>query len=419
MRDVFVLGSSTTRFQRWPDRTHDDLAREAVLAALSDAGLSDASAVGVALVGNCALHAFGQPNIRGQVLLLPMIREGRFPATTPIGNVEAGCATGALALHAGWMAVASGEVELALALGVEKTFFPGAPRKVLEVLDGGLDQLHPEAWRGLYREHAPLCGLPFEPSEGRSVILDVAALNAAWHMKRYGTTARALATVAAKNRTHGAKNPDAQVRQAMSVDEVLADAKVVGPFTRAMCAPLADGAAAVLLCSRDFLARHDGRWNRPAVKLAATVLANGTRQRPDEPPVTKFAALRAYDRAGIGPDDVDVAEVHDATAFGEIAAVEALGFCKEGLGGPYAESGATALGGARPVNPSGGLASKGHPLAASGLAMVHEVARQLRGAAGERQVRHAEWGLVHNAGGLVGFDEATAGVALFQRVQPP
>lgn len=419
MRDVFVLGSSTTRFQRWPDRTHDDLAREALLAALDDADLSDASPVGVALVGNCALHAFGQSNIRGQVLLSPLVREGRFPVHAPIGNVEAGCATGALALHSGWMAVASGQVELALALGVEKTFFPGAPQKVLELLEGGMDQLHPERWRALYREHAPLCGLPFEPAEGRSVVLDVAALNAAWHMKRYGTTARALAAVTAKNRAHGAKNPDAYVREALGVDEVLADTHVVGPFTRAMCAPLADGAAAVLLCSRDFLARHDGRWNRPAVRLAATVLVNGSRERPDEPPVTKFAALRAYDRAGIRAEDVDFAEVHDATAFAEISALEALGFCKEGLGGPYVESGATALGGERPVNPSGGLESKGHPLAASGLAMVHEVARQLRGVAGERQVKRAEWGLVHNAGGLMGFDEATAGVALFQRTQPP
>lgn len=419
MRDVFVLGSSTTRFQRWPDRAHDDLAREAVLAALADAGLTDASALGVALVGNCALHAFGQANIRGQVLLLPMIREGRFPATTPIGNVEAGCATGGLTLHAAWMAVASGQVELALALGVEKTFFPGEPRKVLELLAGGMDQLHPDAWRALYRESAPLCGAAFEPSADRSVLLDVAALNAAWHMKRYGTTAHALAHVAAKNRAHGAKNPAAQVQAAVSVEEVLASPHVIGPFTRAMCAPLSDGAAAVLLCSKEFLARHDGRWNRPAVRLAATVLANGTRQRPDEPPVTKFAALRAYDRAGIRPEDVDVAEVHDATAFAEVAALEALGFCQEGLGGPYSESGATALGGERPVNPSGGLTSKGHPLAASGLAMVHEVALQLRGAAGARQVADAEWGLVHNAGGLVGFDEATSAVSLFQRVAPP
>lgn len=419
MRDVYVLGSSTTRFQRWPDRTHDELAREAVLDALKDAGLTEGSGLGAAVVGNCALHLFGQPNIRGQVLLLPLIRDGHLPATMPIVNVEAGCATGGVAFEGAWMAVASGQVELALALGVEKTFLPQAPQKMLELFEGGLDQLHPETWRALYAEAAPLCGMPFEPRPERITILDAAALSASWHMQRYGTTARALAHVSSKNHAHGVKNPNAQYRQAMSVDDVLTDKPVVGPFTRAMCAPIADGAAAVLLCSRDFLARHDGRWSRPAVRLAATVLANGTRQRPDEPPVTKFAALKAYDKAGIGPGDIDVAEVHDATAFAEIAALEALGFCREGLGGPYSESGATALGGERPVNTSGGLESKGHPLAASGLAMVHEVALQLRGMAGERQVPGAEWGLVHNAGGLIGFDEATCAVAILQRTTPP
>jgi acetyl-CoA acetyltransferase len=419
MRDVFVLGSSTTRFQRWPDRAHDDLAREAVLGVLADAGLSDASAVGLAVVGNCALHLFGQPNIRGQVLLLPLILEGRFPALTPIVNVEAGCATGGVALHSAWMAVASGQVECALALGVEKTFIPQAPQKMLELFEGGLDQLHPERWRALYEAAAPVCGTTFAPRPDRITILDAAALGASWHMRRYGTTARALAQVASKNHAHGVLNPNAQYRQAMSADEVLADKAVIGPFTRAMCAPISDGAAAVLLCSRDFLARHEGRGDRPAVRLAATVLANGTRQRPDEPPVTKFAAIKAYERAGISAEDVDVAEVHDATAFAEIAALEALGFCREGLGGPYSESGATALGGERPVNTSGGLESKGHPLAASGLAMAHEVTLQLRGAAGERQVAGAEWALTHNAGGLIGFDEATCAVTLFQRTDAP
>jgi acetyl-CoA acetyltransferase len=152
------------------------------------------------------------------------------------------------------------------------------------------------------------------------------------------------------------------------------------------------------------------------VRLAAIGLANGARQRPEAPSVTTFAARRAYERAGVGPEDIDVAEVHDATAFAEVAALEDLGFCAPGQGGPYSESGATALGGARPINTSGGLESKGHPLAASGLAMAHEVTLQLRGEAGERQVFGAEWALTHNAGGLIGFDEATCAVSLFQRV---
>lgn len=415
MRDVHVLGSATTAFKRWPDKTHLDLTREAVLQVLADAGLGDGSALGSVHFGNCAMHLFGQPNIRGQVALLPLIREGRLTAQVPIVNVEAGCATGAVAFHGAWMAVASGHAELALAIGVEKTFIPTAPQKMLELFEGGLDQLRPETWRALYAEQAPLCGTTFEPRPDRITILDATALNAAWHMKRHGTTAQQLAAVSSKNHANGAKNPNAQYQQVMSVDEVLADKKVVGPFTRAMCAPISDGAAAVLLCSSDFLARH-GTSGRRRVTIVSTVLANGTRQRPDEASVTKFAATRAYGLARLGPDDVDVAEVHDATAFAELAATEDLGFCAEGHGGTYAASGATSLEGDRPINTSGGLESKGHPLAATGLAMIHELTLQLRGEAGARQVKDCAVALAHNAGGLIGFDEAMCGVTLLRAV---
>jgi acetyl-CoA acetyltransferase len=413
MRDVHVLGTATTPFQRWPDTSHLELTRQAVLAVLTDAGLDEGSAIGSVHFGNCALHLFGQPNIRGQVALLPLIQEGRFPAQAPIVNVEAGCATGGVAFHGAWMAVASGHVELALAVGVEKTFIPKAPQKMLELFEGGLDQLRPESWRALYAEQAPLCGTTFAPRPDRITILDATALNAAWHMKRYGTTPRQLAAVSSKNHANGARNPNAQYRAEMSVDEVLADKPVIGPFTRAMCAPISDGAAAVLVCSADFLRRH-GHRGRRGVKVAATVLANGTRARPDAPSVTKFAATKAYGLAGLTADDIDLAEVHDATAFAEVAITEDLGFCAEGTGGPWAESGASALDGTRPINTSGGLESKGHPLAASGLAMIHEVTLQLRSEAGPRQVKRAAVGLVHNAGGLIGFDEAMCSVTVLR-----
>ena len=415
MRDVFVLGSATTKFQRWPERTHEDLAREAVTSVLADAGFSDGAAIANAHVGNCALHLFGQPNIRGQALLWPLSRDGVLASHMPIVNVEAACATGGVAFHGAWMAVASGQSELALALGVEKTFIPTDPKLMLALFDGGLDQLHADAWRALYAELAPLCGTTFAPAPDRISILDATHMNAAWHMKRYGTTAQQLAAVASKNHANGALNPNAQYRKTMSVEEVLADKAVLGPFTRAMCAPISDGAAAVLVCSREFLTRHREGKKRVDVRVASTALANGTRWRPDEPPVTKFAALRAYDFAKASPDLIDLAEVHDATAFAEIAAVEALGFCKEGEGGPFSASGTTARDGALPINTSGGLESKGHPLAATGLAMVHELALQLRGEAGERQVKSPEWALAHNAGGMIGFDEAMCSVTILQR----
>jgi acetyl-CoA acetyltransferase len=273
MRDVYVLASSTTKFQRWPDRSHEDLAREAVLNVLGDAGLTDGSAIASAHVGSCALHLFGQSNIRGQALLWPLSREGRLSSQMPIINVEAGCATGGVAFNGAWMAVASGQSELALALGVEKTFIPSNPKQMLELFEAGLDQLHADQWRALFTAHAAGCGTTYAPRADRISILDAGNLNTSWHMQRYGTTARQLAAVSSKNHAHGALNPNAQYRQAMSVDEVLADKPVLGPLTRAMCAPISDGAAAVLVCSRDFLQRHHEGRQRVAVRVAGTVLA--------------------------------------------------------------------------------------------------------------------------------------------------
>lgn len=412
MRDVFIIGTSTTRFQRWPELSHIELARQAYEAVLSDADPSTGERLGFAAFGSCAMNFFGQPNIRGQVTMLPLIQAGRFPAHAPIVNVEAGCATGGVAFHTAVSAIASESAEVALALGVEKTFIPTAPQKMFELFEGGLDQLNSAAWKTLYAELASMCGTQFSPRPDRITILDATALTTAWHMKQYGTTQAQLAAVASKNHAHGAKNPNAQYREEMSIAQVLADKPVIGPLTRAMCAPVSDGAAAAVVCSRQHLERLDVKTRARAIRVASTVLANGMRQRPDVASVTAFAAKRAYERAQLGPNDVQVAEVHDATAFSEIAALEALGFCEPGQGGGYTQSGATALGGARPINTSGGLESKGHPLAATGLAMIHEITTQLRGEAGSRQVNGATTGLTHNAGGLIGFDEAMCSVSI-------
>ncbi len=410
MRDVFVLGAATTPFRRWPERTHRDLLREAYTAALGDAGVDPARIEG-AWFGSAAMHHFGQPNIRGQVAMAPLAREGLYPAHAPIVNVEGGCATGAMCLASACFAVAAGACDVAIAVGVEKVFMPEAPEKMLALFNGGMDQLHPEEWRALYTEIAPSTGTSYSPRADRSAILDAVALGAAWHMKTYGTTVQALARVASKNHAHGAHNPNAQYREAMSVEAVLADKPVVFPFTRAMCAPMSDGAAAVLVGSADALLA-----SRARVRVAGLGLANGGRDRFEDDSVTRVAARRAFARAGIEPCKIHVAEVHDATAFAEVAALEDLGLCPRGEGGPFTESGATSLGGALPVNTSGGLESKGHPLAASGLAMVHELTLQLTGRAGPRQVPGATFGLAHNAGGLMRLDEAASVVTLLERV---
>lgn len=414
MSDVFVIGAFTTPFARLPEVSFQALATQAVEGALRDSGVPTLEHLASVHFGNCAMHAFGQGNIRGQVALTPMLRSGALPANTPIINVEGGCATGSLALHGAFLAVASGAAPLALAVGVEKTFVPDAA-KLMAIFDGGIDQLAPATWREHFAQHAPACGAPFEPSPTRILMLDVCALQAGWHMKTYGTTREQLAFGASKNHAHGAKNPNAQYRKEMSVAEVLADKPVLGPFTRAMCAPISDGAAATLVCSAEHLRRLPAETRRRAVRLRAVALAGGRVRAPHEEGVSAVAARRAFSAAGITADEVNVAEVHDATSFAEIAAVEALGFVKTGEGGPYVAAGATALGGARPVNTSGGLVSKGHPLGATGLAMVHELTLQLRGEAGARQVAGAAVGVAENAGGLITFDEALCAVSVLSR----
>jgi acetyl-CoA acetyltransferase len=250
-----------------------------------------------------------------------------------------------------------------------------------------------------------------EKGEGggaRSPFMDIYSTASRAHMERYGTTQEQLAIIAAKNHYHGSLNPDAQYRIDMSVEEVLADRLVSHPLTRAMCAPMGDGAAAAILVSEDYLQRLTDA--RP-VRVRASVLASGGTQGGAR---TRPAVGKAYEMAGVGSEDIDTAEVHDATAFGELAQTESLGFCGEGEGGPYAESGATKLGGARPVNPSGGLECRGHPIGATGLAQIAEIVHQLRGDAGKRQVEGARLGLTQNGGGFIGNGEAALAIHIFE-----
>ena len=237
------------------------------------------------------------------------------------------------------------------------------------------------------------------------------------HMARYGTTIQQIAAVASKSHRHGSLNPGAQYRREMTAEEILADKPVVAPLTRSMCSPVSDGAAAALLCSAAYLDRCPPEQRARAIRVRASVLCGGTWRELDEPSVVEIAAGRAYVAAGMSAADVDLAEVHDATAADEIRHTEDLGFCGRGEGGAYGASGATALAGERPVNTSGGLISKGHPLGATGLGMIDELATQLRGEAGARQAPgEPVIGLQQNAGGQIGFDEALCSVVILQRV---
>jgi acetyl-CoA acetyltransferase len=238
--------------------------------------------------------------------------------------------------------------------------------------------------------------------------MDLYATLARAHMKKHGTTQRQIAAVAAKNHTNSSMNPLAQYTFPMTIEQVLADYEVVYPLTRAMCAPVGDGAAAAILCSERFLEKKP---NPRAVRVRASVLRSGSWKINT---ISKRTSTAAYAMAGLGPGDINVAEVHDATAFGEILQIEQMGFCPEGQGGPFTESGATALNGKIPVNPSGGLISRGHPIGASGLAQIWELVTQLRGEAGERQVKNAKIALAENGGGNIGPGEAAMCVHILE-----
>jgi acetyl-CoA acetyltransferase len=412
MSAAWIVGAYSTRFGKRPEDSIKALTREAYLGVLRDAGLDDGGPIESGWFGNCGLWVEGQGSVRGQVCFTPLVREGLFPERVPLANVEAGCATATLALAGAVRDILSGAAGVSLALGAEKTWHPDDPARTAALFNGGIDQLDPDEWRRYYAEAGAASGKPFAPEPGRTIFMDTYAMQACWHMRRYGTTPRQIAAAAAKNHVHGAGNPRAQYRFRMTVDEVLADRPVTYPLTRAMCAPIGDGAAAALVVSEAVLCTLPARVRERAVRVAAHAFTGGKYRRLDEPGLSRLAAKKAFAAAGVMPQDIDVAEVHDATSFCEIYQLEMLGFCGDGEGGPFVESGATALGGAIPVNVSGGLVSKGHPVGATGLSMIAELVEQLRGEAGARQVAGARLALAENGGGVVGFDEAACGVVI-------
>jgi acetyl-CoA acyltransferase len=417
MRDVYIVAVGMIPFGKYPDKGIKDLTAM-VMKNLFNHSPVQQKEIEAAWMGNAGWGmSAGQHCIRGQVALVPLGIGG-----IPIMNVENACAGGSSALHGAWLGVAAGAYDVALAVGAEKTFVPpdagpearkkgfnnflaGTDVEVTTKLIEMMQAQAEEKRRQLEQGGAVKKG---EGGGARSPFMDIYSMASRAHMERYGTTQRQLAVIAAKNHYHGSLNPDAQYRMTMTVEEVLNDRLVSYPLTRAMCAPMGDGAAAAILVSAEYLKRLK---DASPVKVRASVLASGS-TKPGS--LTKAAAQRAYDMAGVGPDDIDTAEVHDATAFGELAQNEGLGFCKEGEGGPYAESGATKLGGARPINPSGGLECRGHPIGATGLAQIAEIVYQLRGVAGARQVEGARLGLTENGGGFIGTGEAALSIHILE-----
>jgi acetyl-CoA acyltransferase len=393
MSNVHVVGAGMTRFAK-STRTLKDLAAEAVTAALADAGVTAADVQSAYVANAAAGLTTGQEMIRGQVVLRPLGFEG-----IPIFNLENACASASTAMHLGYQAVATGQYDIVLCLGVEK--LATADKTVgMAAIGTAVDiETLPELV-------AQMGSGP--DSSKRSLFMDLYAQMSRDYMERSGATPEHFAKVVVKAQGNGALNERAQYGAHLTVEEVLSSREIVAPLTLLMCSPISDGAAAVVLMSEE-RARRAGL---AGPRVRASVLVSGNHNDKSDPTSgsTGHAASAAFESAGLGPEDLDCAEVHDASAPAELMAYEQIGLAEPGEGPALLDSGRTALGGDIPVNTSGGLLSKGHPIGATGLAQICEATWQLRGAAGPRQVEGARVALTQNGGGWLVDDSAAMSV---------
>jgi len=410
--EVFIAGVGMTPFGRHPDKSIKDLTRAAVTQALADAG-ADKSQLQGAFFSNCTQgHFEGQHMVRGEIALRAMGID-----KIPIVNVENACASASTAFHLAVAYVRSGAADIVLAVGAEKM---NVENKMLmfSAFDSAWDVHDVErSTSNLLQMGRGIVPPPGCRSEKPySVFMDIYAAMGRMHMREFGTTQRQFAAVAAKNHGHSVHNPLSQYQKSFSIEEVLAAPAIAYPLTLPMCSPVTDGAAAAIVCNAQGLSRLNGSRKR-AVKVLASIIQSGS-DRPAEAldqHAARLGASRAYALAGVGPGDISVAEVHDATAIGEILQSEVLGLCALGTGGIAAERGETTIDGRIPINPSGGLESKGHPIGATGLGQIFELVTQLRGEAEQRQVVGARLALAENGGGLCGIEEAVACINILEK----
>lgn len=401
MRQVaYVAGVGMTPFGNAIDKTLNELACASIAEALKDAGVSKGD-LNAAYMGNAAASVItGQVCVSGQVALRSM-GIGKIPVI----NIENACATSATAFQQACTMVTLGVYDVVLVCGYEKLYHEDK-NKTFSVFTGAIDVTQTDAIKARLKARNDAIGQSldmFGAGSSRSIFIDIYATWAREHMHRYGTTQRQLAAVSAKNSVHGSLNPKSQFRSIVTIAEVLSAREIVTPLTLPMCAPIGDGAAAVVVVS-DRFANKIGK--KRCIRVNASSLHSGWDVEEGELPMVSSAVSELYEHASLGPRDLNCVELHDASAISEIKYYEYLGLCEAGAGGEYVESGASSLGGRVPVNTSGGLMRKGHPIGATGAAQIVELVMQLRGEAGARQVSGARVALAENGGGYIGTDAA-------------
>jgi benzoylsuccinyl-CoA thiolase BbsB subunit len=379
MKGVSVIGVGMIPFGKYPDTNIADLGWPAVKAAIKDANI-EPKRIEAVYSGTARGGAMVGQRIMGRIGL----------AGIPIVNVENACSSSSGALAQAALAIQAGAYDMALVIGVEK----------LTKFGGGTLPLDEDDW---------------EVHLGLSMPA-LYAMRAQRYMHDYGVSAEKIAGISVKNRKNGTRNPDAQMRKEVTVAEVLASRMIADPFTLLQCCPTGDGAAAIILSS-DKVARQ---YRSDPISMRGSHLTSGKFMAGfrdmTSPEITVRGAKEIFEETGLGPEDIDVAEVHDAFSIAELLYYEAFGFCPRGESVGLLESGATQIGGRIPINPSGGLLAKGHPVGATGAAQVVEIVRQLRGEAGLRQVEGAMVGMTHaTGGGISGFDHGACSIHIFQR----
>lgn len=409
MAEALIAGIGMTKMGNLRGETVKSLTAQAVNAAIKDAGIP-LDRIESAYYSNATQgHLEGQELIRGQIALRAI-----GIGTIPVINVENACASGATAFSLACQEIRAGNADVVLAVGSEKMFIDDKAR-MMSLFDGGWDVSETESTKAMLSALGKDLEVPPGTTSSRpySVFMDIYASLCREHMSVWGTTQEQVAAVSAKNHSHSVFNEKAQFRDSYSIEQILSAPPIVYPLTLPMCAPMSDGAAAVILVSRRG-AKLLGLTERRLVRVLSSAIGSGSDRSADahEQHITAKLARKAYHEAGIGPEDVSVAEVHDATAFGEIIQSENLGFAPRGEGGIVALRGETSIGGRIPINPSGGLESKGHPIGATGLGQIYELVTQLRGEAGARQVEGARIALAENGGGTIGYEEAAAVISI-------
>ncbi len=408
-QNAYIAGVGMTRFGKHLDRGLKSLTVEAVEMALKDAAI-DSKELEAAYMGNAAAGIIvGQVCIPGEVALRAM-----GIGFIPVINIENACASGSTAFNQAAVMVSAGLYDVVLVTGSEKLFHQDK-RKPFSVFTGAVDVENLAGVKQQILSQAKAAGVKLdqENADKRSLFMDIYAATALEHMNTYGTTQAQFAAVSAKNAFHGSLNPRAQYQDAISIEEVLSAPEIVYPLTLPMCSPIGDGAAAVILVS-ERKARQLGL--KDPVKVVSSVLRTGWDYSPDEERhLAETCAYEAYEEAGLGPQDLDCIELHDASAPSELIYYEHLGLCDKGEGGRLIEEGETKLGGRIPVNTSGGLLRKGHPIGATGVAQIVELTEQLQGRSGKRQVEGARVAMAENGGGMIGEDAAALVVTILSK----